>query len=252
MKKILFLSILVIGFSLKAQVFSGGRMQVGIDEHLGDTIPLNLTFVNELNDTVTLRQLIDRPTVFSFVYFDCPGLCSSLQQGVSDVIGQSDLVIGKDYKSITISFNYQDDPSKATVKKKNFAQFVSKDKSQNWYYLTSDSATINRVLTAFGYKVKVTGLDFMHPSGIVVVSPVGKITRYLYGLQFNPFDFKMAIIEAQKGIARPTINKVLDFCFAYEPSGRRYSLQVMKISATIIIFFALVFLSILILKKKKN
>ena len=251
MKKIIFLLFILLGLQLEAQVFNGGRAEVGIDEHLGDTIPLGLKFISETGDTVTLKQLVDKPTVFSFVYFDCPGLCSPLQQGISDVIDQSDLVLGKDYKSITISFNYQDDPSKATQKKKNFAQSISKGKSKYWYYLTSDSANINAVLKAFGYKVKVTGLDFMHPSGVVVVSPAGKITRYLYGLQFNPFDFKMAVIESQKGISRPTISKVLDFCFAYEQSGKRYSLQVMKVSATIIIFLALVFLSILIFKRKK-
>lgn len=252
MKKILLLISIFISIQIQSQVFNGNQFNVGVDEQLGDTIPLNLKFINESNDTIRLGDLIDRPTIFSFVYFDCPGLCSPLQQGVSDVIDQSDLILGKDYRSITISFNYQDDPVKAGQKKKNFASCVSKDKCQHWYYLTSDSATINTMLRAIGYHIKMSGVDYIHPSGIVVVSPHGKITRYLYGLKFNPFDFKMSIIESQKGLARPAISKALDFCFAYEPDGKRYSIQVMKISASIIIFLALVFLGLLVFRRKKE
>ena len=87
---------------------------------------------------------------------------------------------------------------------------------------------------------------------ITILSPSGKITRYLYGLHFLPFDFKMALIEAQKGIARPTINRVLEYCFNYDPEGRKYALDITKISATLIIFFALVFLAILILMTRKK
>jgi len=251
-KKLLILLIPFYTLSLKAQVFVGNNAQIGIDEKLDQTIPLDLKFCNELKDTVTLGDLIKQPTVLSFVYFDCPGLCSPLQQGISEVIDQSDLIIGKDYKVITISFNYRDDPQKAGKKKKNFAQCISKDKCSNWFYLTSDSANINAILKAVGYKVKVTGMDFAHPSGIVVVSPKGKITRYLYGLKFLPFDFKMAIIEAQKGLSRPTISKVLDFCFAYDQEGKKYTLEVTKLSASIIIFFAAILLIFLIIRSRRD
>jgi protein SCO1/2 len=251
-KNILLLLALCITLSAPAQVFFGANAEIGIDEKLGQTIPLNLRFINEHKDTVTLGQLIKQPTVLSFVYFDCPGLCSPLQQGISDVIDKSDLKIGKDYKAITISFNYRDDPNKANKKKKNFAQQISKNKSANWYYLISDSVNINAILKAVGYKIKATGMDFAHPSGIVVVSPTGKITRYLYGITFLPFDFKMAIIEAQKEQSRPTINKALDFCFAYDKDEKRYSLQVTKLSATIILFLAACLLLVLIFKSKGN
>jgi protein SCO1/2 len=251
-KNILVLLAIISSIALHAQIFFGNNAEIGIDEKLGQTIPLNLRFVNEHKDTITLGELIKQPTVLSFVYFDCPGLCSPLQQGISEVIDQSDLVIGKDYKAITISFNYRDDPKKAGKKKKNFAEAISKNKSANWYYLTSDSVNINAILKAVGYKIKATGMDFAHPSGIVVVSPSGKITRYLYGLKFLPFDFKMAIIEAQKGQSRPTINKALDFCFSYDKDEKRYSLQVTKLAATIILFFAACLLLVLFLKSRKD
>ena len=251
-KKLLVLFVTLSSLSLSAQVFIGNNAQIGIDEKLDQTIPLNLKFCNEHNDTITLGDLVKQPTVLSFVYFDCPGLCSPLQQGISEVIDQSDLTIGKDYKVITISFNYRDDPQKAGKKKKNFAQTISKNKCANWFYLTSDSANINAILKAVGYKVKVTGMDFAHPSGIVVVSPKGKITRYLYGLKFLPFDFKMAIIEAQKELSRPTISKVLDFCFAYDQEGKKYTLQVTKLAASIIIFLAITLLSFLIIRTRRD
>jgi protein SCO1 len=238
--------------NVKSQVFNNSNAKIGIDEHLGKMIPLNLKFSSEHGDSITLGQIIDKPTVLSFVYFDCPGLCSPLQQGISEVIDKSDLVIGKDYKVITISFNYKDDPVKAEKKKKNFAQCISKNKCEYWYYLTSDSTTINKIMKAVGYKVKVTGVDFAHPSGIVVVSDKGMITRYLYGVTFLPIDFKMSIIEASKGLPRPTISKVLDFCFAYDPASKRYALQVTKISASLIILFALFLLGYLILKPKRK
>ena len=94
------------------------NIEVGIIEHLGDTIPMELEFLNEQNDTVTLGQLIDKPTVFSFVYFDCPGLCSPLLDGVADVVSKTDLQLGEDYDVITISFNTKDTPAKAKEKKK--------------------------------------------------------------------------------------------------------------------------------------
>ena len=103
-----------------------------------------------------------------------------------------------------------------------------------------------------GFKFKQTGLDFAHPSGIILVSPQGKITRYLYGLEFLPFDLKMAIIESQQGIARPTINKVLEYCFNYDPQGQGYTLSVTRVTGTIILFIAFIILISLLLSKRKN
>jgi protein SCO1/2 len=181
-------------------------IEIGIIENLGDTIPMNLWFLNETSDTVTLGQLINKPTILFFVYFDCPNLCSPLMDGVADVVSKMDLSLGKDYQIITISFNTKDTPEKAREKKVNFVQKISKENQKSWFYLTGIQQNINTVTEAVGYKYKVQGLDFAHASAIMVLSPQGKITRYLYGLTFLPFDVKMAIVEAQKGLARPTIS----------------------------------------------
>jgi protein SCO1/2 len=228
------------------------EIDIGIVEKLGDTIPLDLTFNNENNEPVTLRQLIDKPTVMCFVYFDCPNLCSPLMDGVAEVISKMDMELGHDYQVITISFNTSDTPEKAREKKVNFVTRISKEHQQDWIYLTGEQENITRITEAVGYKYKPQGVDFAHPSAILVVSPAGKITRYLYGLTYLPFDLKMAIIESQKGIARPTINKVLEYCFAYNPGSKTYTLQITRVVGGIILFFAVIVLGVLIIKGRKK
>lgn len=226
--------------------------EVGISEHLDDTLPLNLQFVNEIGDTVLLGDYINKPTVLSFVYFDCPGLCNPLLDGVNDVVGKVDMDLGKDFDVLTISFNPGDAWQKAVEKKQNFSTNITPENAMYWNYLVGDTANINGILNAVGYKLKKVGVDWLHPSAIVLVSPEGKITRYLYGTYFLPFDLKMAVSEASKGISRPTINRVLEFCFSYDPQGQKYKLQITKVAATIILFFGVLLLAFLLLKPKKK
>jgi len=227
--------------------------EVGVEEHLDTLIPPSLTFNNEQNRQVTLGELFTKPTILTLVYFDCPGLCSPLLDGVSEVVEKMGMELGKDYQIVTISFNYKDTPEKAVQKKNTFLKKHSKSHSNAWFYLTGDSASITAVVNAVGFKSKKQGNDWIHPAVITIVSPKGKITRYLYGTTFLPFDVKMAIIEAGREQSRPTINRLLQFCFSYDPEGRRYTLAVTKISATIIIFLALVlFITLLIRSKTKK
>jgi len=253
MKKNLILAFIVLvsltGFT-RAQVDKSP--DVGIVEHLGSTIPLDLKFVNDKFQTVTLRQLINKPTILSFVYFDCPGLCSPLLEGVGDVIQKTNLALGKDYQVITISFNYRDTPEKAKEKKKRFTDRYSKGNSDGWIFLTTDSATIFNITHSAGFITKAVGLDFVHPSAIIAISPQGMITRYLYGITFLPIDFKMAIYEANKEQPRPTIQKVLLLCFSYDQDNKRFALDITKITGILIIFFILVFVAIYLIKPKKK
>ena len=225
---------------------------VGITEHLEDTIPMNLTFFNENGELVKLGNYINKPTVLSFVYFDCPGLCNPLLDGLNDVVGKIDMELGVHFDVVTISFNPGDSYLKAVDKKNTFSTSVNETNSMYWNYLVGDDTNVNSILDAVGIRVKKMGVDYLHPSAILLVSPEGKITRYLYGTDFLPFDLKMAITEASQGISRPTISKVLQYCFSYDPEGRKYKLQITKVAATIIIFFALLLLIILMLKPKKN
>jgi protein SCO1 len=243
----------VLSVAIKSQSFfnsDNDSVEVGIVEHLDSTIPLDIAFHNEKDSMVHLRDLVNKPTVFSFVYFDCPGLCSPLLNGISEVVEQTDMELGKEYQIITISFNYKDSPEKAKIKKRNFLNKHSKQHAGSWIYLTGDSASIYEICNAVGFKFKRAGLDYIHAAAIVVVSPKGKITRYLYGISFLPVDLKMAIIESQKGLSRPTINQVLSFCYAYDPAGKRYVLDVMKITGTLILFVIILFAATLFIKSK--
>ena len=246
----LFISLFCLTGLLYAQVDQSP--EVGIVEHLGKTIPLDLKFVNDKFETVTLRQLINKPTILSFVYFDCPGLCSPLLEGLGDVIQKTDLKLGKDYQVITISFNYRDTPEKAKEKKKRFTERYAKGNSDGWIFLTTDSATIFNITHSTGFITKAVGLDFVHPSAIIAVSPTGMITRYLNGITFQPIDFKMALIEANKEQPRPTIQKVLLLCYSYDPQGQRYTLDVLKIAGILMLFFILVFVIVYLIKPKKK
>ena len=252
MKTKLISLILFIIFSIGSYAQVDQSPEVGVIEHLGNKIPLDLKFVNEKFDTVSLRELINKPTILSFVYFDCPGLCSPLLEGVGSVIQKSDLVLGKDYQVITISFNFRDTPEKAKIKKNRFVDKYSKGKGEGWIFLTTDSTTIFKITDATGFKTKAVGLDFVHPSAIIAVSPTGMITRYLYGITFMPIDFKMAIIEANKEQPRPTIQKILMLCYSYDQTNQHFTLDILKISGILVVFFLLTFVVAFLIKPKKT
>jgi len=228
------------------------KVEVGIVEKLDKIIPLDLQFQDEDNQTVSLTSLIDKPTILSFIYFDCPGICPPLLAGISDVVDKLDMKLGEEYQLISISFNPKDYPKKAREKKLNYVQDIPEADRIHWKWLTGNEANIKTVTDSTGYRYKPQGLDFAHPSAIIILSPEGKITRYLYGLNFLPFDVKMALIEAQKGVSRPTINKILDICFAYDPGGRTYTLQITRIAGALLLLIALSVLVILLIKGRRK
>jgi protein SCO1/2 len=230
------------------------QQELGIYEHLDEYIPEDLTFVTENYDTVNLRKQIDKPTVIVPVYYECPGLCSPLLEGVSDVISKADIKIGVDYQVFTVSFNPAEKTRLAKEKKENYMKLV-KNQDQvgsGWIFHTGDSANIASLLNSLGYKIKKEGKDWIHPGAIIVLSPDGKITRYLHGTYFLPFDLKMAIVEASHGQSGPTINKVLKFCFSYDAEGKKYVFNITKVSGSLIILLAVGFFITLLVKSKKT
>lgn len=227
--------------------------ELGIFEKLDEYLPEELTFVDENYDTVNLVSAIDKPTVIVLVYYECPGLCSPLLEGVADVITKSDLDLGNDYQVFTISFEYTEKSRLAKDKKKTYAQLVKgKDVENGWRFFTGDSANVHTLLNSLGYKIKRQGKEIIHPGALMVVSPNSKITRYLHGTYFLPFDLKMAILEASEGRSGPTINKVLKYCFSYDPEGKKYVFNITKISGSIILLAALLFLGGLIFRNNKK
>ena len=243
---------LSVSFSQIPQI-NEDLIEVGIVEKLGEIIPLDLKFLNEDNDTISLGEIINKPTILSFVYFDCPGLCSPLLSGVSEVVEKLDMTLGQDYQVVTISFNTTDTPEKARTKKLNFVQKIGEENRKHWIYLTGSQENILEITGSVGFKYKAQGLDFAHPSAIMMLSPEGKITRYLYGISFLPFDVKMAVIEAQQGIERPTINKILEYCFAYDPGSRTYTLQITRVVGGLMVFIiAFIFITLVVIGRRRK
>lgn len=230
-------------------------VEIGIVEHLNDYLPDSILLINENGEKVWLANVIDKPTILNFVYYRCPGICSPLMEAVASVMDKSDLIPGKDYQVLTISFDPSETIDLGIRKKVNYLNLMSnkvEEAKKGWLFFTSDSASIVRATNATGFKYKKTGNDFLHAASLTVVSPDGKITRYLNGMYFLPFEWKMAIIEASKGQSGPTLNKVLRYCFSYDPVGQKYVMNVTKISGTIILFFAIILLLFLLLKPKRK
>jgi protein SCO1/2 len=231
--------------------------EIGVIEKLDDTIPANFKLVDQDGDTVMLGDIVDKPTVISFVYFRCPGICSPLMDGLADVITKSDLKIGIDYQVLTISFDPSENTELARKKKVNYMQLVNKeDAEKGWTFMTADSATISMLTNAAGFKYQKTGNDFVHAAVLIVLSPHRKITRYLNGTYFQPFEFKMAVVEASKGQAGPTINRILQYCYSYDPQGKQYVLNLTRVSGVLITFAAVVLFLVLairpLLRKSKS
>ena len=228
--------------------------EIGIVEHLDEYLPKDIYLINENNERVCLTDLIDKPTVINWVYFRCPGICSPLMEGLARVMDESDMKPGIDYQVLTISFDPRETIDLGVRKKVNYLNLVNKkdEIAKGWHFFVSDSASIAKGTNATGFKYKKAGNDFTHAASICMVSPKGKITRYLNGVNFLPFDFKMAVIESQKGMSAPTINKIMQYCFSYDPVGQAYVLNVTKISGTLILFFAIVFFLVLIFKPKRK
>ncbi len=208
--------------------------EIGLVEHLGEYVPLDLKFVNEEGDSVLLRDLIDKPTVVSLVYFNCPGICSPLLSGKVDVLDRLDLRPGVDYQAITISFDPNDTPALARSKKRNYFKAFRRGPfpGNAWHWLTGDSASIQKFTDAVGFKFKKVGREFIHAGLLTVLSRDGKISRYLRGIEYQPFDLKMALLEASQGRTGPTISKLLLYCFSYDPAGKKYVFNFMRVFGT--------------------
>jgi protein SCO1/2 len=227
--------------------------KIGIYEHLDEYIPEDITLYGPDSTPVNLKSLINKPTVISFVYYNCPGLCSPLLDGIAEVIDRSDMVLGKDYQVITISFNPTDGPSLGKKKKANYTKQIKKPvDTAHWIWLTGDSVNIAKATSTFGFRYLRENKDFVHAAAIMVTSPKAKITRYLHGTYFLPFDLKMAITEASEGRSSPTVSKVLKFCFSYDAEGKKYVFNITKVTGFIVLGGALIFFLILIFKPKKR
>jgi protein SCO1/2 len=229
------------------------KLDVGVDEKLGQSVPLDLQLVDEDGERVTLRSLIDKPTILTLNYFRCAGLCTPLLNGVVEMLQRTDQVPGKDFQVLTVSFDPRDDAELATLKKESYVKQVGPQFPPSaWRFLTGDPVTTKKLADAVGFRFAKRGDDYVHAGAIMVLSPQGKVARYLYGVTFLPFDVKMAVLEAAQGRTGPTIARFLKFCYSYDPDGRRYFVNVTRLSAVFTIVLAAGFGIALAVTRKKR
>ncbi len=229
------------------------EIEIGVVEHLNEYIPEDIVIINTNNEAQNLRELIDKPTVILLVYYRCPGICSPLMTSVAETIEKVDLTLNKDYQILTISFDPREETELAVKKRENYLNLIKMEiDTEGWKFFTSDSINIHKLTEAIGFKYKRAGNDFMHPGLLTMVAPDGKITRYLQGTYFLPFEFKMALVETSKGISGPTIYKILQFCYTYDPAGQEYVLNVTKLAGTIILSIAILIFLFLAIKPKRK
>lgn len=259
MKKLLLITMAAcITLSVAARVkalegITSPEPEIGVVEHLNEYIPDDIMIMNTQGQLQNLKEIITKPTVINLVYYRCPGICSPIMTSLADIVDKSDLVLNKDYQIITISFDPREGTDLAAKKRTNYLNLIKKpvDK-EGWLFFTADSLNIAKITKAIGFNYKRTGNDFMHPGMLAMVSPKAKITRYLLGTYFLPFEFKMAIIEASKGVSGPTIYKVLEFCYSYDPTGQEYVLNITKMAGAFILFLAVILFATLALKPKRK
>jgi protein SCO1/2 len=225
---------------------------IGIDQKLGHYVPLDLTFNDENGHKVSLRQLIHEPTILALVYLHCPNVCSLLLQNLADVLNRLPAEPGKEYFALAVSFDEKEGPSLALEKKKIYLKMIERPFPEDaWRFLTGDKENILKLTDAIGFHFKRVGEDFEHPVSLVILAPNGKIVRYMYGADPLPFDLKLALMEASQGRVGPTIAKLVHFCFSYDPKSNKLVFNMLRVTGTVTLLFALSFVVFLILKGKK-
>ncbi len=232
------------------QVFDDLREpEIGVVEKLDTYITEDIMVIDENNQPVQLLSLIDKPTILNLVYYRCPGICSPIMESLANVVERTDMTPGEDFQILTVSFDPTEGTQLAQQKRNNYFYLIKKEFDPNgWRFFTADSTSARNLTDQVGFRYKKVGFDYIHTATVIILSPDGKITRYLQGVYYLPFDVKLAIIEAAEGKSGPTISRVLAYCYSFDPAGQRYVFDVTKVAGTIIMFFAVVIFLFLIIR----
>jgi protein SCO1 len=245
-------------FIFFAGVFAWGHEEtaaaaIGFNEKLGALLPLDARFTGEDGKQVRLGDLVTSPTILSLVYYRCKNECNTQLIGISSALRDMESEPGKAYRLVTVSINEKETPEDAIEKKNIAIAAIEKPfPPEEWRFLVGDSANIDRIADAIGFSYTRHGDDFDHPLGLVIVSPEGKIVRYMTGTDFLPVDLGMSLMEASDGLVRPTIAKMLRFCFSYNPASRQFGFDILRVSSIVIVALISGFVLYLVLAGKKR
>ncbi len=206
--------------------------QIRFDQRLDQQLPLDAEFKDEQGATVRLGDYFGaRPVVVAFVYYECPMLCNQILNGLVSGIGVLDQTVGEDFDVVAISFDARETPVQAAAKKATYVDAYKRPGSERgWHFLTGDETTIKRVTDTAGFQFAwdAATQQFAHASGVIVATPEGKLSRYLFGIEYPPRDLKFALMESSAGRIGSVVDQVLLYCYHYEPATGSYSLVAMN------------------------
>ncbi|HZI66763.1 MAG TPA: SCO family protein [Thermoanaerobaculia bacterium] len=230
--------------------------QVSIEQRLGRTLPLDTGFRDEAGRLVKLGDYFGRrPVVLVLAYYDCPMLCTQILNGLVSAMRILSFDAGRDYDVVTVSFDPRDDPSDARAKKEPYvARYGRPGAAQGWHFLTGEKREIDQLAGAVGFQYawdEKIG-QFAHGSAIYVATPDGKLSRYLYGIEYAPRDLRLALVEASQGKIGSPVDQLLLYCYHYDPAAGRYGAAVMNIVRFAGAVFALVLTLFLLLMWRRE
>lgn len=201
---------------------------VGIDEHAGARLPLDLPFVDEAGRGLQLAELFKsgRPVLLTFNYSDCPMLCSLQLNGLVTGLKEMTWGIGREFDIITVGLNPNEAPARARQTKERYCDAYGKDRPcDNWHFLTGPDTSIRALAAAAGFKytyIEDTG-DYAHSPAVMVITPEGIVSRYLYGVVYDAKTVRLSLVEAAAGRLGSPLDKILLYCFHYDAEKGRYA-----------------------------
>jgi protein SCO1/2 len=255
-KRILFLLILILATTClpsAAQLILENPKQlrgIDVEEHLGETLPKDLVFTNEFGKAVKLGDYFDgkRPVLLTLAYYRCPMLCGLMLNGVCNSAKALDLAPAKDYRILTVSIDPRETAELAAAKKTRYVeQFGKSGIEEGWSFWVGSAENSKALADAVGFKYFYDEKkdEYAHPAVSYLISPDGKIVRYLYGMDYKRFDLKMGLVEASQGKVGSTIDRIILSCFHYDPKEGSYVLfaqNLMRIGGFLIVLFLVVFI----------
>jgi protein SCO1 len=206
--------------------------EIGFDQNLDQHIPLDLDFRDESGRVVRLAEFFGkRPVVMLFAYYDCPMLCTLVINGLASALNVLSLQPGRDFEIVTVSFDPRDTPQSAASKKAHYIERYQQPGADGaWHFLTGDEASIRALTKAAGFRYvwDAPTNQFAHPSGVIVLTPDGRLARYLFGIEYGPRDLRYALVEASDGKVGNAADALLLYCYHYDPMTGRYGFVIMR------------------------
>ena len=207
--------------------------QVGLDQRLNEQVPLDAVFKDEQGREVRLGQFFGKkPVVLSLVYYNCPMLCTQVLNGMLGSFKQVAFNIGDQFEVVTVSFDPAETPQLASAKKDTYVKaYNRRGVDAGWHFLTGDEANIKRLTEAVGFRYvwDEQTKQFAHASGIMVLTPEGKIANYFYGIDYSPKDLRLALVESSQNKIGTPVDALMLYCYHYDPATGKYGAVVMNI-----------------------